>query len=442
MKNISHTKEQVEGVFATALSIADAAKKLGLSGNNYRKVHFLAEYYNLPKPVYQASAINSAKAIKLPLEAILINGSHYNSNNLKRRLVNAGMMVYVCEHCALDPDTSVTWEGISLQLDHINGDSSDNRIENLRILCPNCHTQTETYGRGSGKKYKNGKEGRCTRCKRKSPHAEECWRCDDSKIEFPAIETIFLLLQTLTVSELADKLEISEQTLKTKMMGFASKIVDTFGDNKTISAKKQRLEVTIEHVEKKLPKPKTQYPPIPELLKEISQSSFVAVAERLGVSDNAVRKHIERVAGKDAVPRGYAKKPKTVPLTAGRQYLSDADVNDVIAEIEKPGNSIKSFAASIHVDAKYLRSWLEEKLGRAYIAPRNKQTLNPNQGKIVYPPVDEILVSIANNGSERTARSLGVTSKAVERHLRKHLPDTAFPLLRSGFLSSYRTLSI
>lgn len=442
MKNISHTKEQVEEVFSTALSVADAAKKLGLSGNNYRKVHFLAMHYNLPKPVYQSSAINSAKAIKLPLEAILVNGSDYKSNHLKKRLVKAGLMVYVCERCALDPDTSVTWEGISLQLDHVNGNSADNRLENLRILCPNCHTQTETYGRGAGKKYKNGKDGRCSRCNRKSPHAEECWRCDDSKIEFPAIETIFVLLQTLTVPELADKLGISERTLKNKMMGFASKIVDNFGDDKTISNKRNRLEVTSKAAGKKPSKPKTNYPPIPELLKEISESSFVAVAERLGVSDNAVRKHIERVAGKEAVPRGYAKKPKPLPLTEGRKFLSEANVNDVIAEIKKPGSNVKAFAATIHVDVRYLRTWLAEQLGHPYVAPRNQQTLNPNQGKVEYPPVDEILVSIANNGSESTARSLGVTSKAVERHLRKHLPDTAFPLFRSGFLDSYRTSSI
>lgn len=438
MKNVLHTREKVEEVFNSALSIADAAKKLGLSGNNYRKIHFLATYYGLPKPVYNASAVNSAKAISLPLEAILVKNSHYSTNSLKKRLVKANRLIYVCEKCALDPDTSVTWKGISLQLDHINGDSSDNRIENLRILCPNCHSQTETYGKGSGKKYKNGKTGRCQRCKRKSPNSEECWRCDDSRIEFPGIETIFLMLQNLSISEVAEKIGISEERLKSKMMGYASQIVETFGNNETISNKSSRSTREQKIVTKPEPRTKAVYPPIDELLAEINASSFVAVAERLGVSDNAVRKYIERKAGKDAIPRGYAKNPKPKPLTKGQKFLASADVKDVITEIEKPGNSIKTFSTTHKVSEKALRDWLEEKLGYRYVPVRNKQTLNPKQGRVEYPEVDVLLGSIANNGAEYTAKSLGVTSKAVERHLRKYLPSEAFPLLRSGFLASYK----
>lgn len=206
--------------------------------------------------------------------------------------------------------------------------------------------------------------------------------------------------------------------------------------NKSTHCKKCNTEKIL--VKNNISRTKAIYPPVDELIAEVNASSFVAVAERLGVSDNAVRKYIERKAGKDAVPRGYAKGPKPLPLTRGQQFLLSADVSNVISEIEKPDKSLKSYAAEINVAANTLRDWLEEKLGYRYVPVRNKQTLNPKQGRVEYPDVDVILASIANNGAEYTAKSLGVTSKAVERHLRKHLPSEAFPLLRSGFLASYK----
>ena len=79
------------------------------------------------------------------LESILVAGSHYrNTGKLRERLIRAGLKQRLCEQCGRDE-----WLGrpITLELDHINGDTCDNRIENLRILCPNCHSQTDTWCR-------------------------------------------------------------------------------------------------------------------------------------------------------------------------------------------------------------------------------------------------------------------------------------------------------
>jgi hypothetical protein len=78
-----------------------------------------------------------------PLEEILVRDSDYASTALLRqRLIREGLKEARCEVCGLEE-----WMGepIPLQLDHINGDRTDHRLENLRILCPNCHAMTDTY---------------------------------------------------------------------------------------------------------------------------------------------------------------------------------------------------------------------------------------------------------------------------------------------------------
>ena len=82
---------------------------------------------------------------------------------MKARLLNNELLEYKCSICNL-----VEWNGkaISLQLDHINGQRKDNRIENLRLLCPNCHSQTDTF---CGKNIKG--------IKRKSPDQYTRYPC-------------------------------------------------------------------------------------------------------------------------------------------------------------------------------------------------------------------------------------------------------------------------
>ena len=80
---------------------------------------------------------------KYSLDEILIENSPYMSiTRLKIRLINEGKMEYKCQNCGI-----TEWLGkpITLQLDHINGVNNDHRLINLRFLCPNCHSQTDTY---------------------------------------------------------------------------------------------------------------------------------------------------------------------------------------------------------------------------------------------------------------------------------------------------------
>ena len=83
------------------------------------------------------------------LEDLLVNGSTVQSFKLKKRLYESGRKLPKCELCGW---SEISKDGrIPLELDHINGDHNDNRLENLRILCPNCHCLQPTH-RGRNKK--------------------------------------------------------------------------------------------------------------------------------------------------------------------------------------------------------------------------------------------------------------------------------------------------
>ena len=132
-------------------NISDVLKKLGYSTNGnswgYQIVKERMEKLNLFFTKRNSMYYNQDNTA-LPLEKILIKDSEYNRTKLKTRLVKEGLKEYKCECCGISE-----WNGkpLALQLHHINGIHNDNRLSNLQLLCPNCHSQTENFGtRGRG----------------------------------------------------------------------------------------------------------------------------------------------------------------------------------------------------------------------------------------------------------------------------------------------------
>lgn len=92
-----------------------------------------------------------------PPEGVFAVGTNINRGDLKRRLILLGLKNNHCERCGISE-----WLGkpLALALHHVNGERCDNRVENLELLCPNCHSQTDTF---SGRNGRAGQPGSARR---------------------------------------------------------------------------------------------------------------------------------------------------------------------------------------------------------------------------------------------------------------------------------------
>jgi hypothetical protein len=145
------TEEALRGAVLESVSKAQVLRALGftVSGSAYVALDNKIEKYDIDTSHFlgQSWQTGRGSASKIPTQEILVENSTYAStNSLKQRLLKEGLLEPFCHEldCGLR-----FWldKPIVLHLDHINGNNRDNRIENLRLLCPNCHSQTETYCR-------------------------------------------------------------------------------------------------------------------------------------------------------------------------------------------------------------------------------------------------------------------------------------------------------
>lgn len=142
------------------VNMLDLCHKMGIEnvgGEDYKEIRQLAEDLSVElKFSYKRNTISKIDNKKQDLKNILVENSQYkDATKLKKRLINEGLKEYKCERCK-----NTEWEGepIPLQIHHINGVHNDNRIENIQLLCPNCHSLTDTYAgknanRGNSTKY-------------------------------------------------------------------------------------------------------------------------------------------------------------------------------------------------------------------------------------------------------------------------------------------------
>jgi Zn finger protein HypA/HybF involved in hydrogenase expression len=148
----TYSEEELREAVKTSTSIRQVLDKLNIvpAGGNYQTTNRRIQKLDIDISHFSGQAWNKGRVIgpKRPIEEYLKENSVVQSFKLKNRLITEGLKQHKCECCGI-----TEWMGkpTPIELDHINGNHHDNRLENLRILCPNCHAQTDTY-RGKNKK--------------------------------------------------------------------------------------------------------------------------------------------------------------------------------------------------------------------------------------------------------------------------------------------------
>jgi len=233
-----YSKSEARRAIAASLSYAETLRALGLcaTGGNWRTLRIWVQRWDIATDHFdpRAAQKKGLRRRPRPLSEILIEGSSYSRNHLKNRLYREGVKERRCEICG----QGELWKGrpMGLILDHVNGVRDDHRLDNLRILCPNCAATLDTH---------------CGRKNRLELADRECLRCG-----------------------LAFRPRYRRQRYCSRACG-------------TRSPRPSRG----------VPKPerrRVERPPYEQLVREIAQTSYLAVGVKYGVSDNAIRKWVRQ----------------------------------------------------------------------------------------------------------------------------------------------------
>ncbi len=214
-----HSKDDIEHIVKSSFSKIDVIRKIGGTngGGWYRYVSKLIGRYNIDTSHFCGSTaflLKPHRVKRTDLSDMLIeNNFKHTGSDIRKRLVADGIIENKCVKCGCDGN----WMGekITLQLDHINGVHTDCRLDNLRILCPNCHAATPTHSMAKGYKKRDCKDYKTRTCqcgKAIDKSSKSCVDCFRKRKEL-SINTF----QEKQVAPRKSKIGISDDEFKAKL---------------------------------------------------------------------------------------------------------------------------------------------------------------------------------------------------------------------------------
>lgn len=159
-------------------------------------------------------------ANEIPVKEVFVKNSTFTRSHLKEKILKYDLLPHKCADCGGEPE----WNGkrLTLQVDHINGINTDHRIENLRFLCPNCHSQTPNYAGANALNRKEAETFTCGQCgnyRSSVSKSKLCIKCisTQDKINWPSDEILLKIIQESNLHQTSLRLGISQSGLTKRL---------------------------------------------------------------------------------------------------------------------------------------------------------------------------------------------------------------------------------
>lgn len=150
--------QQLEEAVSKSLCTSDVCRLLNITicTYNYRRIEKLCIENSISRDHFDTAAALQRNKPSVTKEEIFQQNSTASRSGLRRRAIKFGLYTGKCEECGIGD----VWNGkpLTIELDHVNGINDDNRVENLRWLCPNCHSQTPTHKNSANRHTRPRKE--------------------------------------------------------------------------------------------------------------------------------------------------------------------------------------------------------------------------------------------------------------------------------------------
>ncbi len=207
------SEEQLNKAVKDSYNLTSAMKAIGYvqpRANNYKAFKRKCSDFNIDISHLEQNESNPLSSQRYTDEEIFIENSLISQSTLRAHFLKGEYQKYKCAICGI---SEWNHKPLTLRLDHINGNRTDDRLENLRWVCPNCDSQLDTYcNKGKSVYY-------CIDCGKvisssKAVRCEECAKKAIRKVERPDRETLKELIRNIPFTQIANQYQVSDNAIR------------------------------------------------------------------------------------------------------------------------------------------------------------------------------------------------------------------------------------